>query len=171
MHIGIVDNTSQRHDQGGSLPTLAMYLNVRARMERFGVRPSELAIITDIATYIKSQGMDQFTTLEKFGPMATILTGQLGAINGIPVIVSEQMLPADTDGKVSDAGNGSDRGRVMIVNRSQYRCGYRRELMLESERDIQRRQTVLVPSMRIAFEGRRNDNDKDQAMAVAYNVG
>ena len=169
LHIPFVDNTSQRVNHQGAAVSHGLYNSVRAKLGRFGVKPSDIAFVVDINTYIKSNTMENFTTLEKFGPQATILTGQLGAVEGVPVIVSEQMLMADTDGKVTDAGNGTDTGRLMCVNKSQYRIGYRREMMLESERDIQKRQTVLVPSMRVAFDG-RNDNGTDIAVAAGYNI-
>ena len=57
-------------------------------------------------TYIRALSVDNFRTLDKLGPNATVLRGQLGAVEGIPVIVSEQMKLADTDGQVTDAGNG-----------------------------------------------------------------
>ena len=36
------------------------------------------------------------------------------------MIVSEQMKLADTDGKVTDAGNGTNTGRLLIFNRTQW---------------------------------------------------
>ena len=66
----------------------------------------------------------------------------LGAIEGIPVIVSEQMRLADTDGKVTAAGNGTNTGRLLIFNRTQWAQGFRRELTIDVDRDKQKRQTV-----------------------------
>ena len=172
LHVPLVDRTAQRLAASAANDQVVLrdFLNARERMQRFGVRPSEVAFIVDIATYIKAQAIEEFTTIEKFGPYATIITGQLGAIGGIPVIVSEWMLPSDdTDGKVSNTAADNTHGRILAVNREQWRCGYRRELMLESERDIQRRQTILVPSMRIAFEG-RNENSRDQSVGLVYGL-
>ena len=78
----------------------------------------------DINTYIRALSIENFRTVEKLGPNATLLTGQLGDIEGIPVIISEQMLLADTDGKVTSGGNGTDTGRVLAVNRNMYRLGF-----------------------------------------------
>ena len=44
----------------------------------------------------------------------------LGAIEGIPVIVSEHLRLADVDGKVTDAGNDTNTGRVLLFNRTQW---------------------------------------------------
>ena len=168
IHIPLVDNTNQRNNHNGAVSD-DMFNEVRAKLGKYGVRPSECAFVMDINSYIRSQSIENFRTIEKLGPNATLLTGQLGDIEGIPVIVSEQMLRADTDGKVTSGGNGTDTGRVLAVNRNMYRLGFKRELMIESERDIQKRQTVLVASMRVAFEG-RIDNASDTAVALQYNI-
>ncbi len=168
IHIPLVDNTSQGNDHGAAVSD-DMFNKARAKLGKYGVRPSECAYIVDVNTYIRSLSIDNFRTLEKLGPNATLLTGQLGDIEGIPVIVSEQMLLADADGKVTSGGNSADTGRVLAVNRNMYRLGFKRELMIESERDIQKRQTVLVASMRVAFEGRMA-NASDTALALQYNI-
>ena len=168
IHIPLVDNTNQGNDHGAAVSD-DMLNEARAKLGKYGVRPSECAYVMDINTYIRSQSIENFRTIEKLGPNATLLTGQLGDIEGIPIIVSEQMLMADTDGKVTSGGNGTDTGRVLVVNRNMYRLGFKRELTIESERDIQKRQTVLVASMRVAFKGRM-DNDSDTAVALQYNI-
>ncbi len=168
IHIPLVDNTGQRNNHNAAVSD-DMFNEVRGKLGKYGVRPSECAFVMDMNTYIRSLSIENFRTVEKLGPNATLLTGQLGDIEGIPVIISEQMLRSDTDGKVSSGGNGADTGRVLVVNRNMYRLGFKRELLIESERDIQKRQTVLVASMRVAFEG-RIDNASDTAVALQYNI-
>ena len=169
IHIPLVDNTNQGNMTMAPPFRTTCSMRSRAKLGKYGVRPSECAFVMDINTYIRALSIENFRTVEKLGPNATLLTGQLGDIEGIPVIVSEQMLRADTDGKVTSGGNGTDTGRVLAVNRNMYRLGFKRELMIESERDIQKRQTVLVASMRVAFEG-RIDNASDTAVALQYNI-
>ena len=114
--------------------------------------------------------MDEVETVDKLGPAASVLTGQLGVVYGHPLIVSEQMRLADTDGKVTDAGNGTDTGRVLAVNRSQWRVGFRREIAIETERDIQKRQNLMVVSMRIAFDERTGARSSATHTALQYNI-
>ena len=91
-------------------------------------------------------------------------------MEGIPVIVSEQMKLADTDGKVTDAGNGTDTGRLLLVNRSQWRVGFRRELAIETDRGIQKRQNIMVISVRIAFAERTGTRSTATHTALQYNI-
>ena len=99
-----------------------------------------------------------------------MLTGQLGAVEGVPVIVSEQMALADTDGKVTSAGNNADTGRLLIFNRSQWRIGFRRELAIETARNVQKRQNVMVISFRLAFQERTGVRATATHTAMQYNI-
>jgi hypothetical protein len=167
-HIPLIDNTGQGNNHN-AVVSIDMFNEIRTKMDKYGVRPSELVWLMDLNTYIRSLSITNFQTLDKFGPQATILTGQLGAVEGVPVIVSEQMALADTDGKVTKGGNGTDTGTLLCVNRSQYWVGSRRELLVEVERDVQKRQTVMVVSFRMAFDG-RNANASDSAVAMQYDI-
>ena len=129
-----------------------------------------MVYVCDINTFIRSLSVDNFRTLDKFGPQATVLTGQLGSVEGIPVIVSEQMALADTDGKVTDGGNCTDTGRLLIVSRSQWRVGFKRELAIETVRDAQKRQNIMVVSFRIALQERSGTRSTATHTALQYNI-
>ena len=169
IHLPLVDNTSMSNDHGAAVSD-DMFNEIRAKMGRYGVRPSELAWIMDVNTFIRAQSVDTFRTMDKLGPNATVLTGMLGAIEGIPVIVSEQMRLADTDGKVSDDGNGSDTGRLLLVNRNQWAQGFRRNLTLNATRDPSKRQTVVTVSFRHALTERSGKRSTATHTALQYNI-
>ena len=169
LHLPLVDNTGQANDHSAAVSD-GMFNEVRGKLGKYGVRPSELAYLMDVNTYIRALSVDNFRTLDKLGPNATVLRGQLGAVEGIPVIVSEQMKLADTDGQVTDAGNVTNTGRLLIVNRSQWRVGFRRELAIETDRDIQKRQNIMVVSLRIAFSERTGSRSTATHTALQYNI-
>ena len=169
LHLPLIDNTAQAINRNAAVSD-DMFNEVRAKLGKNGVRPSELAYIMDVNTYVRSLSVANFRTLDKLGAEATLLRGQLGAVEGIPVIVSEQMALADTDGKVTDAGNLTDTGRVLIVNRGKWRIGFRRELMIETTRDIQKRQNIMVISMRLAFMERSGNRSTANHTALQYNI-
>ena len=168
-HLPLVDNTSQSNDHGAAVSD-DMFNEIRAKLGKFGARPSQLAWIMDVNTFIRSQSIDNFRTMDKLGPNATVLTGMLGAIEGIPVIVSEQMKLADTDGKVTDAGNGTNTGRLLIVNRTQWAQGFRRDLALDVDRDTQKRQTVVTVSFRHALTERSGTRSTATHTAIQYDI-
>ena len=172
-HIPLVENTGQGNDHNAvlTLTSMADFTEIRGFLGKYGVRPSELAYIVDISLYIQSMAISDILTLDKYGPQATVLTGELAKIGGVPLIVSEVMRETDDDGLVTDpvGAAGNDNSGILVVNRTQYFKGFRRQLMIESERDIQKRQTVMVASMRVAFEG-RTANASDNAVALQYNI-
>lgn len=169
MHLPLVDNTGQSVNHNAAVSD-DMFNEIRAKLGKYGVRPSETVYITDVNTFIRALSVPNFRTLDKFGPQATLLTGQLGAVEGIPVIVSEQVVLADTDGKVTDAGNGTDTGRLLIVNRSQWRVGFKRELSIEMVRDAQKRQNIMVVSFRIPLQERTGSRSTATHTALLYNI-
>ena len=89
IHLPLIDNTSQANNHAAAVSD-DMWNEIRGKLGKYGVRPSECVYITDIRTYLKSLTIANFRTLDKLGPQATVLTGQLGAVEGIPVLVSEQ---------------------------------------------------------------------------------
>ena len=169
VKLPLADNTSQGNNHGAAVSD-DMFNEIRAKLGKYGVRPSELVYVTDINTFIRSLSIDSFRTLDKFGPQATVLTGQLGAVEGVPVIVSEQLAPADSDGKVSYSGNTTDTGRLLVFNRSQWRIGFRRELSIETVREVQKRQNVMVISFRLAFQERTGSRSTATHTALQYNI-
>ncbi len=169
IHLPLEENTSMSNDHGAGV-SADMFNEIRAKMGRYGARPSELAWIMDVNTFIRAQSVEAFRTMDKLGPNATLLSGMLGAVEGIPVIVSEHMRLADADGKVTDGGNVANTGRLLLVNRSQWAQGFRRPLRVDVTRDAQKRQTVVTVSFRHALTERSGTRSKATHTALQYNI-
>ena len=88
---------------------------------------------------------------------------------GVPYLVSGVMGVADTDGKVTSGGNSADTGRVLAVNRQGWFHGFRREMLIETERDIEKTQIKMVVSFRMALTARGTRSSAKHA-ALAYNI-
>ena len=168
IHLPLVDNTAQGINVAGDLDS-STFLNLLSKLGKYGISDGA-AFVCDTSTYIKALGLEQVATVDKLGPKATVLNGQLGTIFGVPIVVAGQMRLADADGKVTSGGNTHSRGRVLAVNTSQWRVGYRRRLMLETQRDIQKRQHTMVVSMRIGFAERTGTRSSATHTALAYNI-
>jgi hypothetical protein len=103
--------------------------------------------------------MDQIATLEKFGPQATILTGQVGAVGGKPVIrawplgrTGSETGAFHTDGLHSATAGNNTKGGVVMVDLDRYILGTRQGLRLETDTNILTNTGILVASGRYAFE-------------------
>jgi len=167
-HLPLITATGRRNDHNAAVDE-DMFNELRRLTKKYGVRPSENAFITDISTYLKSLTLTSVQTLDKFGPQATILTGQLGAVEGIPLIVSEQMLLTDADGLVTDGTDGTVGG-LLLVNRTQWRIGFKRELTIETVRDPQKRQNIMVVSFRIALQDQTGEASTQTHTALQFNI-
>ena len=149
-HYYLVDRTSQSTDVSTTL-TDALWRAGIARMGKYGADPGNIVATTNAKTYLLSiLSLTNVRTLDKFGPAATILNGELARMDGIPLIVSESMPLAEDDGRVSATAANNDEGQIAFVRQDMWKVGFRRQLMIEIDRDIRKRIYIMVLSFRIA---------------------
>ena len=169
LHLPLVDNTSQANNLNRAVASSA-YNKLLKLLGKYGVRSNESVFVTDPNTFLTSLALEEVETVDKLGPAATILTGQLAVVYGHPLIVSEQMRLASANGKVNSNPAQNTAGRILAVNTSQWRVGFRRELSIETERVLQKRQNVMVVSLRLAFAERTGKRSSATHTALQYNV-
>lgn len=166
-HQYLVDNTGGVGvDENGALED-ATIIGELADMGKYAADPMNLAFICDVSTYLAgflsaasgAPGLNVIT-MDKFGAGALVMTGQLAAYRGIPIVVSASMPLTEADGKVSTTAANNVKGQLAIVNRTMWNVGFRRNLLIETDRDIQRRQYIMVTSLREAVSawGTRSTN-------------
>jgi len=167
-HYWLVDDATQGVDAGGDALGEGDILGGMRKMGKYAVNPAECVMITDAATYLKGLlNLDTVITLDKCGPQATVLTGQLAAYRGIPIVVSESAPLTEADGKVSDTAGNNTLGQISIANRRMWKVGTWRSLLVEVDRDIQKRQTIMVASFRTGIAA--YDRTSDHAAGI-YNI-
>lgn len=157
-HAGLVDNTANSADVAGAI-TLNHFKGVKGRMldttymHDWGhpTDPNDLVHVADPQTCDALSFLDEVLTVDKFGPGATVLTGQQAKIAGHPLISSIAVSKTEADGKVSTTGGNNVKGQVVSFNRRGYVVGWRRQIQLETERLPASDQTRLVYSMRLGF--------------------
>lgn len=178
-HAAIVDNTSNKVDVAGPI-TLAQLNGLRAlmidstRLVDWGhpTDASDLVYISDPFTADKIAMLDEYLTVDKYGPQATVLNGEAGRILGHPHVSSIAMSLTEADGKVSTTGGNNVKGQVAAFNKRGFKVGWRRRVMVETERLPARDQTRIVYSLRLGF-GRFTPTGAAsgiEAAAVAYDI-
>jgi len=146
---------------------------IRTAMGKYGVNPNNLAIVCGVSGYIQllslkdSSGNPLVTTLEKYGPNATIVTGELAKIDGIPVIVSEYVQENLNASGVYD-GTTATKTVILMVYRNGWVIGDRRSFTLKTWEDIETDQTILVATQRLDFERRLVSSEK--FVGLGYNL-
>lgn len=124
---------------------------MRAQMGKYGVDPSKLAFVISPKDLILFLGLAEVITQEKYGPQATIMTGELGRLDNIPLLLSEKMREDVNASGVNDSTTNS-KGIVLLVYNGGFLRGMRRALTTGSFVDVQTDQTVLVNTMRGDFQ-------------------
>jgi hypothetical protein len=118
---------------------------------KYSVKPENLAWVVDASTYATWLGLTEVITIDKFGPNATVLTGQLATVDGIPVIVSGEMGLTEADGKISATPGNNTKGQAVCVYRPGWVVGFRRRVMASMTYIPYYDAYQLVATMRLAF--------------------
>lgn len=142
----------------------------RAEMGKWGLDPASLAYIVGVTSYHRLLADTNLVTVDKFGPSAVILNGQVGAVDGIPVIVSEHVRQDVNASGVQD-GITTDRTFALVVNRGEWAIGEREALSVEVDDSIYREtyQRVMVGFMREDFQ-HIGDAATNDDTAILYNL-
>jgi hypothetical protein len=109
-------------------------------MGPYGLNPSEVVYLVNESVYYDLLEDPDFRTMDLVGANATILRGQIGTVNGSPVIVSDSF---DTP--------AVDAVAAVALNASNYLFGELRGMMVERDRDIANQKNLLVATRRFAF--------------------
>ena len=153
-HLYLVDNTAQSTDVNAALTDAHMRAGL-GRLGKYAADPDRLVLATDPETYVNGMlGLTNVVTVDKYGPQATVLTGELAKYSGAAVVISSAIPEAEDDGKVSTTANNNDEGQIAMFHRDMWRVGFRRQLLVELDRNIQKRQFIMVVSFRIAVAAR-----------------
>jgi hypothetical protein len=172
IKAAIFDNSAGMSINKNAPVDADIYNAAGARLGRFFVprRRGEVVYITDVNTATRSLSIAEFEDASGSGTRSTLSSGEILSIYGKPLIQSEQMRLADTDGKVTDSGNATNTGRILAFNTTQWRVGFRRQITMETDREPGKSQTTLYVSMRIALTERTGTRSTQTHTAIAYDI-
>lgn len=157
-HIGLVDNTGNSADASGAID-LAKLNAARGRMvdtTRFHdwghpTDSNDLIYVADPATADAIAALDPVLNARIYNGGKDLLSGQVAAILGYPVISSAAVSKTDATGNVSTTGSNNTKGQVVTFNRRGFVVGWRRRVKIETERIAATDQMRIVASLRLGF--------------------
>lgn len=115
----------------------------RTAMGKYGLQlGNDLVYVTSIEGYNNLVTTADFRTVDKFGPNATYLTGSVGAVYGIPIVISEFL-----DG-VGTTGNHLGT----LLYKPGFMIAERRGIEIESEYEPRQQVTAMYMSTRFDFK-------------------
>jgi len=152
LRVLALDNSSTT-DFGNAAVTHANMKIMRSRLAKYGVDPGLLLIVAGPIVYQQIVGLDEVSTVEKFGPMATILKGALAAWQGIPIVTSEQFREDLSATGVYD-GLTTTRAGMLILNLKTFWLGQRRPIKVKVMPSLPSEDQWLMASYRrVDFKG------------------
>lgn len=167
---------SAKVDAGNDALNEADLANGRKFMGKYGVDPSQLAIIVGPKVYNQMLQLDDVRTIEQYGAAATVLTGELAKYEGIPVIVSEYIREDLHTTGFNTNGGDNDTGSVIFVNRKRWFVGTRRAIQVKVENNRTQYDVLdLVSFSRKAFQAVLKVDGSNYATessgALVFNIG
>ena len=157
-------------DVGNVAPTVALTARAnRKKMLKYGVSPDKLAHICSLSAYLQLLADVNVQTMEKYGPHATILAGELGRMDGAPIIVSEYVRQDLNASGVFDNVT-TNRTEVITVNTGGWLRGSRRGLTVQILRELYAEddQDAIIATLRQALVPRYPNTEG--IAAIAYDV-
>lgn len=144
--------TAAKTDGANGNLTVELLRSSRKKQGKYAVRPADVAVITGIAAYFNLLSDANVLTVDKYGPSATVLSGELGKVDGSPLIVSEYVRANLNATGVYD-GVTTNRSHCLTVNRKGFLRGLRRDVTIQRLVEIyaESDQDAVIASARQSF--------------------
>lgn len=120
--------------------SVASLRNLRTKLGGWGLDPQELVFLVSTEAYYDLLEDTTFQTMNQVGPLATLMTGQIGQIGGTPVLVSDQF-----------AVKATTVPTVLCFNPANYIIGNQRGLRVDTQELVESQRRVLVASLRVGM--------------------
>lgn len=131
------------------------FITARKNLGIYGLEPNNLVWLVSHELYYHMMDLTVFKTMDQIGDRATIVTGQVGAIYGTPVVISQQF--DNTNIATPVAGTPF----AMLVRPNNFIKGELRSMRVEQFLDVPNQKRGLVATRRFGFK----DLDVGQGVA------
>lgn len=123
---------------------------LRALMGRWGKTTDNLVLIVSPIGYLHLLNTDEVLTVDRFGNEATVKTGRLPRIDGIPIVVSEWVREdLNADGRYN--GTNTAYTTILLLDKTRFIIGRRGSLVVDTNEDKLYRRHDFIASMRLTF--------------------
>lgn len=160
-------DVSSTRDAGSDTDHYNGILSTRALMDGAHGIGSNLALICSPEFYLEHLlAVDEVATIDKLGPQAQVVTGQVAAIGGMVVVPSDYMTADMNASGIYDGVTTTKTGYV-IANRDAYMMGNYKPLTIDLQREIVNGVVEVVATRRCVFKCME---ESSKAVAYAYNI-
>lgn len=149
---GIKVNTTTAKADGTVKVTAKMLLQTRRGLGQWGLDLNKVNVIVSLDAYWDLLEDDEFSNINEVGAIAQKKTGQVGAVYGMPVMISTQM-PAKAVSKAF----------AILVHSGNFIVPRLRGFSIQSDYDVEKQRRVIVSTQRLGF----NDIIADEGVVIA----
>ena len=160
------DNGSTRNANGDTDHYNGI-LETRGTMDGAHGVGGSLALIASPNFYLKKLlAVDEVATIDKMGPQAQVVTGQVASIGGMPVVVSDFMT-ADLNVSGLFDNTTTDNTGYLVVDTSRWLMGNYKAMTVDVDREITSGTVEVVATRRCIF---KSVDATAKNVAFAYNI-
>lgn len=141
------DATSTVQPTNTGVASIANLRSLRKELGFWGLNPAEIVYVVSTDVYYDLLDDTAFLTVDKAGPAATLLTGQIGMIGNTPVLVSDAF-PTKAGG--TSVGITTNVGAICLAP-ANFIGGTQRGLRLDTQDLVETQRKVMVASLRTGF--------------------
>ena len=123
----------------------------RLKLGVHGRSVENLVLLVNPFTGSKIRQISQVLTVDKYGPNATILKGEVGKVMGITVVEDFYLPEDDTDASTFNAPANAEKGNALLVNKKSPIIGDRRKVKFDQDKVISTDSIEIAVSERIGF--------------------
>jgi hypothetical protein len=171
FHAIMTGSYPAKIDNGGGAFSEAKVLDMQYAMGAWALRPPA-GVHLRVPRLQEHVQVALVITLEKFGPQASILSGQVANMFGSPVILSEFVTEKNATG-VHDATPANNvKGSVICVHRESYGLATRRGISVNgsTDRTFEMTRTVFVATARNDFQAFYAPSATNTPVGILYNI-
>jgi len=143
------------------------------KMGKYGVRSGDLVYVTSpkVLSLIQGQTTNwpSYQSIDKIGPRAINVTGEVGALNGSPLVVSDLLPETCTNAAADTGGTAGSDALILVFNRTRYALGTYGPILVEAAYDIETLQYIIVGSMMADLQP-WDDATTELCVSVGYNI-
>lgn len=141
--IATYDATSAVNVTNTGNVSVANLVSLRRDLGAWGLEPRDVTYVVSTDVYYDLLQDTTFQTMDKVGPSATLLTGQVGQVGASPVLVSS-MFPTKAGGTTTATTNYA----ALAVATGNFLVGNQRGLRFDTQDLVETQRRVLVASLR-----------------------
>lgn len=135
-------------DASNADPTDALLSSVITKMGKYGVNPSDMAVLCGPKGYAKLRAVTPVRTEEAYGTKATINTGRLTNYAGIPVVVSDKVREDLNASGVRDSTT-QNRGVIIFAHLPSWMFAWRRRITVRTWEKVETEQIIMTVTGRL----------------------